>query len=135
MCERRLPWQQSPHGRRFFSSITESLPPVWTQLTEAQLKALAQVGSAHSGHTGELQSDVRVHRDVHGPGAEGGQQRTGGALWTSRSPRAQRLLPVRPVLPVPPSALSPLSSSDSAHFSHQGALQGASGGADQPAGL
>lgn len=37
----------------------------------------------------------------------------------------------------PSSTISPepLSSSDSAHFSHQGALQGASGGADQPAGL
>lgn len=107
MCERRSPWQQSPHGRRFFSSITESLPPVWTQLMEAHLRARAQVGSAHSDHAEELQSDVHVHRDVHGPGAEGGQQRTGGALWTSRSPGAQRLLPVRPVLPVPPSAQSP----------------------------
>lgn len=58
MCERRSPWQRSPHRCRFFSSITESLPPVWTQLMEAHLRALAQVGSAHSDHTEELQSDT-----------------------------------------------------------------------------
>lgn len=68
---------------------------------------LTQVSSAHwSQHAEQLRSDGFVRRDVHGAGAEGGQQQTGGALWTGRSAGTQRLLPVRPVLPVPAATLS-----------------------------
>lgn len=70
----------------------------------AHLTAITQVSSAHSTDLAEeLPSDVFVRSDVLGSGAEGGQQQTGGALWTSRSPGTQRLLPVRPALPAPPS--------------------------------
>lgn len=104
----------------------------------AHLTAVTQVSSAHPPDlAAEPQADVLVRRDVLGSGAEGGQQQTGGAVWTSRCPRTPRLLPVRPEPPAPPVQVSLAQHrvSVSTRFPRQDALQGALGGAGQPSGL